>query len=254
MTNEENNIENLIEELELKERRWRRRTVLYTLFPVALLVMIVWYFQSQIKHANNEWELLKNRNDSLSNVILNKENYLNQRERKLQLFQYDFMKELSRGDMSKSEMKRLFDHYATEDSALKVWMNVARKVEDNKIYVHFGDTSKFNLHRPQSKRILPVLVNLQGIRWTTGGDLPERGFDANGLIKYSLSSVGATIKNSFTDPLKLDDGDIVDLKNGYSMFYFKLKDQPVFIGMTESGLFALKPTFGEVEKYRKVEY
>ena len=244
----------LLDELEQREAKWRRRSFLYTFVPVLLAGAFIAFGLIEVNDARNEVEILQKHTDSLRVVDSFYEQHFHVREALLHDFQKGFESQLDHIDFNKEEARKLIQNYVQKDSSFEFETNLYLRVIVNEQKLDLRDTGTLLLHRDQSKKLLFLLSKLQNIPWRDGGTSPIKGFDTKGLVDYALRQVGGKIIGQITDSNEMDDGDIVNLVGGYRMFYFKVNNVPLYIGMTEIGVWSLRPSFAQATSFEKVLY
>jgi hypothetical protein len=249
-----NDAQQLLNEIEDRESRWRRRSVYFSIIPLLLVTAFVAMGVVAVSDSRNDLETLTKRVDSLRAVDSFYSNHFEVRQTLLRRFQAALDNELARPDFDRARMLDLVKSYEREDSTLEREARVYLRVIANKQRVDLRDTSTLRMKRGEGKRLLLMLAKLQGIQWQMGGGSPSTGFDANGLIRYVLQKVGGRVVRTVSDTTVIEDGDIVNLVDGHRMFYFNVDDVPFYVGMTEVGVYALDTSFAEVKSFDIVAY
>ncbi len=248
------NFDSLIEQIEEREYKMRRRSMLYAIIPIIVAMFFIWYGVEKVNDANRDYEMLKGRNDTLKQLLLKFNEYhdLN----KLNAIRDDINNLLRQENIDRVKILDAYNQYYSMDSAYRSLLNVALKINKNRDTLLIPSYENLVLKRQKSKNMLVVLSKLEdlNVKWHKGGSDPYVGLDGGGFVNYVTEKSGAQIAEKFYDPNQLEDGDIVDIEGSYSLFYFLIDGKPVYIGMNEEGVSPIKLDGIKVTQYRKVRF
>lgn len=138
-------------------------------------------------------------------------------------------------------------------------------VDEKRIYSHIYDE-----YSEEASRIFGMIIELRhsNVRWQLGGTSISAGFDSPNFAVFvlkelrihigALNEIDNVTSRKVLDNLKPIDrpsvGDLVIYEGGFVMFYFEnWRDEGFVIGMTPSGISALKYDFGTIVGLRRVK-
>jgi hypothetical protein len=225
--------------LEQDERRARRRTVLYSLVPVGMGVLLVLYTGQKVASATRELAVLRDSTELL-------------RDQSVEL--RDSTVEL-RTQLEDAE-RRLIE---------------ATNLDRFSHPIDFVDLKLLASRYPAASRALEIILTAREREtpWRLGGDDPATGFDSPGFAAWVLDQMSLlpretgeglvpasrALANRLPSVPTPRAGDLAIYPGGYVLFWFTdQRDEPFVIGMTPSGVTALDADFAQLVGYRRVEY
>jgi uncharacterized small protein (DUF1192 family) len=238
-------IEGLVNQVEARERSARRRTLLFTLVPIVLAILLLAYISTRIVEYNRELDKLRAELEAKQAQLAAVEAKLSATERRLSVTQKQLVQ---------------------AERQLKATTNLARYAHP----VDYRDMKDVANTLPSSAAttLFDVLLATENeIPWKLNGRTPSQGFDSPGFAYYMLTD-GLSIGTSLVIPIKPEQsarehlcgklrrvskplpGDLACYLGGYTMFYFKdAKGEPFVVGMTPKGVVALDPDFAGSPDY-----
>jgi hypothetical protein len=250
---DDHTFEELVDQVEARERSARRRALVYTLVPIIVAALLLAYTSSRILQYNQELEKLRTELEAKQRQLALVEARLGAAEKKLAVTE----KQLS------VTQKKL----AQAEQQLKGTTSLAKYAHP----VDYRDMKDVANTLPSgaSSTLFSVLfASEEAMRWQLGGRTPSEGFDSPGFAYYMLTD-GLERGNSLVDPIKPEEsarehlcgklrrvtkplpGDLACYLGGYTMFYFRdSRGDPFVIGMTPKGVVALDPDFAGSPDYR----
>lgn len=289
MEKQEEQWESVVRQAEQMERKARQRAIVFSLIPVILAGLLLWFTGYQIQQGNRQLVVLQ---------ATTREVQAQRDEAKAQLVQTQIDLTATRKTLDDTQQsltaaqKTLGDTQhtlaVTQDELEKAEQNVKilqqqlddlnkrldevseqlRLATDFSKYQFLGDWSEalksLESQFPRQGKILLDIHQLQRTQWKLGGSSPDEGFDSpsfaafvlgqNGLIKDPAYNRDQLRKVLPSRPRPLV-GDVVFYQAGYTMFYFEYSGgSPFVIGMTPLGVLALRPDFAPVISYGAVDY
>jgi len=272
----------LVRQAEQMERKARQRAVVFSLIPVILAGLLLWFTGYQIQQANRQLDETKvttqalqalgdktkaqlaqtqDQLDQTRTVLSTTEKSLIDARQVLSDTQTQLKKaEQDKGDLQK-QLKDLNNSFDEISKQLRLATDFSKyKYPGEWMYATKDIASLY----PRQSNVLFVISRLQNAPWKLGGYSPQEGFDSPSFAAYVLGQYGL-IENPASNRYRLQDvlsfrprpevGDIVFYKSGYTMFYFDDGGgNPFVIGMTPMGVLALKPDFADIVGYGAVDY
>ncbi len=252
----------LLERVERREKAARSRAVLYALLPVALTVALLAYASSSVRNAQRQVDALKTEattfNTQIDTLKKNTENYKTQS----QSLQGD-------AENYKTQVTELQAQLAEAQKALAEAVNLSRAVHP----IDYANAKELASRFPGSESLLQDILDLRQrrIKWKTGGQSPQEGFDSPSFAMYmlrqkhasgielrpgeSLSEASRSLSDKLPPATQPRTGDLVFYPAGYAMFYFaEPREGPFVVGMTPVGITALKSDFAKPVGYRQVQW
>jgi len=252
----------LLERIERQEKFARSRTVLYSLLPVALTVVLLGYTFSSVRNAQKQVDALKTEATTYTTQIdtlkKNAETYKTQS----QSLQGD-------AENSKNQVTELQAQLAEAQKTLSEAVNLSRAVRT----IDYVNAKEFASRFPGSESLLLNILDLRQrrIKWKPGGRSPQEGFDSPSFAMYilrqkrasgielrpgeSLSEASRSLYDKLPPSTQPQTGDLVFYPAGYAMFYFAdPREGPFVLGMTPLGITALKSDFAKPVGYRQVQW
>ncbi len=225
MNQKDTDISSLLVNLDKKERRYRRRSILYILF--IFIIGLIWLLWTgfQVNQLRTESADLKIESEDLKNKIQEMQSQIQFLENSLH--EADNFKQ-SQVNISDTELKRM--------------------------YSDLNDRNIVNLYM-QIKEL-----QYRNIKFALNGSTPDEGFNSPSMVSYILKQNGI-IDNIVLNSGKLTGflpaasgdlkpGDIIVYEAGYSMFFFSYKDRDnngeskeFCVGMTPFGILELNVDF-----------
>lgn len=220
-------LEELIKIVEEREKRTRMRSFLYSLLPILVAGVSVFF---AIKHVAS-----------------------------LEKRASDLTVKVSGYEQQVSQLQKRVDTLNGQARNLNAQLRDLRSVTDYSNYkVDFNilDVMKSRRISDSARKLLISITRNQNVKFKINGTLPNEGFDSPGFAAYILkqnkllnvdpsATVDLLMKKLPVSDTSSQNGDIVFYKSGYAMFYFRdLQGQGDFvIGMTPLGVLSLKPNF-----------
>jgi len=228
------NVEELIKQIELKEKRARKLSLVFTLIPIITAVILIYFTSSKVINAQNE---------------------LNSIENELETVEVELIKTKESNDLLQIKIDQIEDFM---DQIVKFdW-------SDEKIFFSLTRNRKV-----QNLFLTILRMKEREIPWDIGGYDPSTGFDSpsfatfvlvhGDIISPSLKSQRYNLQNNLKaiaeDELKT--GDLIIYKTGYTMFYMEFRDKEykrrkVILGMTPAGIRVLEMDFSDVAGYYQI--
>ncbi len=252
----------LLERIERREKSARSRAVLFSLLPVTLTVVLIGSMASSVRNAQKEVDALKTEATTYTTQIdtlkKNADSYKNQSQ-SLQ------------GDTEnyKNQVTELQAQLADTQKALSEAVNLSRAVRP----IDAANAKELASRFPGSESLLLDILDLRQrrIKWKTGGQSTQEGFDSPSFAMYmlrqkhapgielhpgeSLSEASHTLYEKLPPTTQPKTGDLAFYPGGYAMFYFtEPREGPFVLGMTPFGVAALKSDFAKPVGYRQVQW
>jgi uncharacterized protein YoxC len=252
----------LLERMARQEKSARTRGVLFTLLPVAITVALLDYSQSSVRNAQKQVDVLKAEAATFTTQIealkTNTESYKSQSQ-SLQ------------GDTEnyKNQVAELQSQLTDTQKALSEAVSLSRSVRP----IDYANAKEFAGRFPGNESLLQDLLDLRQrrIKWKSGGQSPQEGFDSAGFAMYilkqkrasgvelrpgeSLSDASHSLYEKLPPTTQPKTGDLAFYSAGYAMFYFAdPREGPFVLGMTPVGITALKADFAKPIGYRQVQW
>lgn len=252
----------MLERIERREQAARRRTVLYSLAPVALTVVLLGYTASSVRTAKQQVDGLKNESTTYTTQIDTLKKGAESYKTQSQSLQTDL-------ENYKNQVADLQSQLAETQKALSEAANLSRVVRP----IDYGNAKELANRFPGSESLLLGLLELRQrrIKWKVGGQSLQEGFDSPSFAMYTLRQKRITgseprpgetqadasrdLYNRLPPTNQPRTGDLVFYPAGYAMFYFDdRQDGPFVVGMTPFGVAALKSDFAKPIGYRQVQW
>lgn len=263
-------LDQLLTDVDHRERRSRRFAAIYSLVPVVLAVAFLWYTSQRVFRLNDEMVILETQKTSLKldmTVFEDEIARLDQlatdlsgRNDAMVLALDESMRELEVAKSSAEEFRSLASQRKEELGQLQ------QTVKELQFQIHeAASLSKF-IHRidftdlkgmqfrgsPWAGDIFLRIQEMdqRGIGWSSRQQSPETGFNSPRFANFVLQDLGVDVDfggmEEVNDPQQ---GDILIYPSGYYMFYFiDLDREPFVFGMTPFGIASLKVDFAEVRR------
>jgi hypothetical protein len=252
----------LLERIERREKSARSRTVLYSLLPVALTVLLLDYAASSVRSAQKQVDALKTEattfNTQIDTLKKNTESYKSQS----QSLQGD-------AESYKTQVTELQAQLAEAQKSLSEAVSLSRGVRT----IDYANAKELASRFPGSESLLMDLLDLRQrrVKWKSGGQSPQEGFDSPSFAMYmlkqkrasgiemrpgeSLSEASHSLYDKLPPTTQPRTGDLVFYPAGYAMFYFAdPREGPFVLGMTPVGITALKSDFAKPVGYRQIQW
>lgn len=252
----------LLERIERREKFARSRTVLFALLPVTLTVVLLGYTSSSVRNAQKQVDALKTEASTFTTQIDTLKNNADSYKTQSQSLQGD-------ADNYKNQVSDLQAQLADAQKALSEAVNLSRAVRP----IDYANAKELASRFPGSESLLLDILNLRQrrIKWKTGGQSLQEGFDSPSFAMYmlkqkrasgielspgeSLSDASRSLYDKLQPITQPRTGDLVFYPSGYAMFYFAdPREGPFVLGMTPFGITALKSDFAKPVGYRQVEW
>ena len=252
----------LLERIERREQSVRLRTVLYSLLPVALTVVLLGYTATSVRTAQQQVDGLKNESSTYTTQIDTFKKGAETSQAQTQSLQADV-------ENYKNQVTQLQTQLTETQKALSEAVNLSRAVRN----IDNVNAKELASRFPGSESLLLQLLDLRQRRtkWKTGGQSVQEGFDSASFAMYilrqkrvsgieprqgeSLSDASRDLHNRLPTTKQPRTGDLVFYPAGYAMFYFEDRGEGAFVlGMTPFGITALKSDFSRPLGYRQVQW
>jgi hypothetical protein len=252
----------MLERIERREQAARRRTVLYSLAPVALTVVLLGYTASSVRTAKQQVDGLKNEASTYTTRIDTSKKDAESSKAQAQSLQAEL-------ENYKNQVTELQTQLAETQKALSEAANLSRAVRP----IDYANAKDLASRFPGNESLLQGLLDLRQrrIKWKVGGQSLQEGFDSPSFAMYTLRQKRVTgseprpgespadaskdLYNRLPPTTQPRTGDLVFYPSGYAMFYFEdRQDGPFVVGMTPFGVAALKSDFAKPIGYRQVQW
>jgi hypothetical protein len=235
MKEREEELQSFMQEVEHRGRKARKKAAFYSLVPIVLAGLLLWFISYRIIRAQKE---LATVNQELKTARGEVERYA-------------------------SESAKLRQNLEETEERLRQSTNFVRRV----FQIDWTDAKVIGSRYPRQSELLFRILEMRdrGIRWKLGGTSPEEGFDSPGFAAFVLQqfhlldipfSERYRIRELMRSTSEPEVGDLIFYDTGYTMFYFKdERGHPFCVGMTPVGIVALEIEFGpRLLGYGKVNY
>ena len=252
----------LLQRIERREQSTRLRSVLFSLLPVLLTVVLLGYTASSVKTAQQQIDALKAEASTYTSRMdtLKKDAETSK-----------FQSQSLQGDAEsyKNQITELQAQLADTQKTLSEAVNLSRALYP----IDYGNAKELASRFPGSENVLEEIFQSRQrrIKWKPGGQTPQEGFDSFGFAMYvlkqrhasgielksgeSLSDAGHTLYDRLPPTTQPKTGDLAFYPAGYAMFYFADPHEgPFVLGMTPLGISAFKPDFVKPLGYRQVQW
>jgi hypothetical protein len=252
----------LLERIERREKSARSRGVLFSLLPVGLTVALIGYTASSVQNAQKQVDALKAEASTYTTQIdalkKNAETYKNQS----QSLQGD-------SENYKNQVTELQAQLAETQKTLSEAVSLSRALRP----IDYANAKELASRFPGSESLLLDILDLRQRRfkWKLGGQSPQEGFDSPSFAMYilrqkrasgielrpgeSLSEASRNLYDKLPPTTQPRTGDLAFYPAGYTMFYFAdAREGPFVLGMTPFGITALKSDFAKPVGYRQVQW
>jgi hypothetical protein len=252
----------LLERIERREKSERSRAVLYSLLPVALTVVLLGYTASSVRTAQKQVDALKTEASTYTTQIDTLKKNADTYKTQSQSMQGD-------AENYKTQVTDLQAQLSEAQKALSEAVNLSRAVRP----IDSVNAKELASRFPGSESLLLSILELRQrrIKWKTGGQSPQEGFDSPSFAMYilrqkrasgieprpgeSLSEASRSLYDRLPTINQPRTGDLVFYPAGYAMFYFADPGEGSFVlGMTPFGITALKSDFAKPVGYRQVQW
>jgi hypothetical protein len=252
----------LLERIERREKSARSRAVLYSLLPVVLTVVLLGYTASSIRKAQEQIDALKTEASTYTTQIDTLKKNADTYKGQSQSLQGD-------ADNYKNQVADLQAQLAEAQKTISEAVNLSRAVRS----LDYANGKELASRFPGSESLLLEMLDLRQrrIKWKSGGQSPQEGFDSPTFAMYmlkqkrasgielqpgqSLSDASRSLYDKLTPATQPKTGDLVFYPGGYEMFYFAdAREGPFVLGMTPFGVAALKSDFAKPVGYRQVQW
>jgi hypothetical protein len=252
----------LLERIERREQSARRRTVLYSLLPVSLTVVLFGYTASSVRSAEKQVDGLKNEATTYTTQIDTSKKVAETSKAQAQSLQVDV-------ENYKNQVTELQAQLAETQKALSETVTLSRGLRT----IDYANAKDLASRFPGSESLLLELLELRQRRtkWKVGGQSFQEGFDSPSFAMHmlrqkrasgseprpgeSVSDASRDLYNRLPPTTQPRTGDLVFYPAGYAMFYFDDREEGSFVlGMTPFGITALKSNFAKPVGYRQVQW
>jgi uncharacterized protein YoxC len=257
-----NELSDMLERIERREKSARSRGILYSLLPVALTVVLLGYTASTVRNAQKQVDALKTEATTFTTQIdtlkKNTESYKTQS----QSLQGD-------AENFKNQVTDLQAQLTDAQKTLSEAVNLSRAVRT----IDYANAKELASRFPGSESLVMDILDLRQrrLKWKVGGQTPQEGFDSPSFAMYmlrqkhasgielrpgeSLTEASHSLYDKLPPTTQPRTGDLVFYPAGYAMFYFAdPREGPFVLGMTPLGITALKSDFAKPVGYRQVQW
>jgi hypothetical protein len=252
----------LLQRIERRAQSTRIRSVLYSLLPVSLTVVLLGYTASSVRNAQEQIDALKAEASTYTTRLDTLKKDAETSKSQSQSLQGDT-------ENYKSQITELQGQVAETQKTLSEAVNLSRALRP----MDYGNAKELASRFPGSENVLEEILQLRQrrIKWKPGGQSPQEGFDSPGLAMYvlrqrhatgidlkpgeSLADASHTLYDRLPPTTQPRTGDLVFYPAGYTMFYFvDPREGPFVLGMTPLGIAAFKSDFAKPVGYRQVQW
>jgi len=285
MSNEENELQSVLERVSQREASARNRSLLYTLIPILVGLAMIWVTTQsviaktqELNAANSQLTETQQQREGLEGQVENLKTDLNLTSQKLESLNTQIGQLQQESQSLRDEVERnkaeVVGLQAERDNLVEQVELLSLQVEEsgvlrNKFFE--GDIlvilKDMSGDYPSQTEMLQEILNYQREKssWLAGGFGPDQ-FDSPGFAAYLLTQKGLVNGNPEDIHYKLlntlppidtpENGDIVFYKGGYTMFYFQdpYTQETFVIGMTTFGIVAMKYDFAPIIGIGDVKY
>jgi len=266
----------LVRQAEQTERKARQRAVVFSLIPVILAGLLLWFTGHQIQQASRQLaeiqattQAMQAQRDEVKTQLAQTQTDLTTTRKTLGNTQQTLTDTQARLTTAEQDVKRLQTQLDDLNKSLDEVSKQLRLATDFSKYQFPGDwvdaIKLIESYYPRQGKILFDIYDLREAHWKLHGFSPEEGFDSPSFAAYVLGNKNHLIKDPASNRYQLQDvlprrsqpelGDVVFYQTGYTMFYFDNgRGNPFVIGMTPLGVLALKPDFATVISYGAIDY
>ena len=279
MTLSEEKLQLLVKSAEERESIARRRAALYSLIPIVLAVLLLWFTGWQIRQANQELAIIENELEGVLQEQAATKMQLEQTQQELEMANSQLEQTQQALEMANSQLDQTQQELEKTKSQLEQEQQELDELEDSleettkylqeartfqQYAYQIDETSlkqlSMELPYPMSDLLLDILgMQYRGIGWKLGGFSPDEGFDSPSFAAYMLDTyffLPGVLDNRYSLKAVLPPGNqprvgsLVFYELGYTMFYFEDTDNtPFVIGMTPLGIIALRENFAPILGY-----
>src|SRR5262245_41315447 len=252
----------LLERIARREKSARIRGILYPLLPVALTVVLLGYAQSSVRNAQKQVDALKAATTTYTTQIDTLKKNTDSYKSQSKSLQADT-------ENCQNQVTELQAQLAETQKALSEAVSLSRSLRP----IDYANAKELASRFPGSESLLQDLLDLRQrrIKWKSGGQSTQDGFDSPGFAMYilkqkrasgievrsgeSLSEASHSLYEKLQPTTQPKTGDLVFYSAGYAMFYFAdPREGPFVLGMTPVGIAALKSDFAKPVGYRQVQW
>jgi len=252
----------LLERIERQEKFARSRTLLYSLLPVTLTVVLLGYTASSVRTAQKQVDALKTEATTFTTQI-------DTLKKNTETYKTESQSAQGNAENYKTQVTELQAQLAEAQKSLSEAVNLSRAVRP----IDYANAKELASRFPGSESLLMDILDLRQrrIKWKVGGQTPQEGLDSPSFAMYilkqkrasrielrpdeSLSEASRNLYEKLTPTTQPRTGDLVFYSAGYAMFYFAdPREGPFVLGMTPFGITALKSDFAKPVGYRQVQW
>lgn len=229
MTYSDEQIRSLVQRADQRERAARRRAILYSLIPIALAALLLWFTSWLVQRTTRELDVVNEQLDTSQQELTTVNTQLTQANAQVsgarqeltaaegQLAQADA--EITTLETEKAALQEQASTYQEEaeklrkeadklqgqvddlkkqvdqlNQSLESVTEQLKLATDFKRYAYTGDWTLAVKHIASNyldqSTILLDLYDMQNVPWKLGGESPEEGFDSPGFAAYVLDTHG----------------------------------------------------------------
>ncbi len=247
----------MLRRLAQKEKLARHRAFAFTLLPIIVAGLLLWYTERSIAAARAELQdAIRKLDDAHQEAERLKKEAANY-QIEINKLQEQLKQVLQKSGQSIEQSQQQMNSLDEQFSALKQKASETVNLEK---YFHEIDVIDMAKAGPNSDLLVAVAHSRKTVHYRWGGISPEAGLDSTPFVAYILQKTrgiavnpdGSKLMSMLERTGQPSDGDIV-FYSDYTMFYFHDKEgKPYCVGMTPLGIVALDPAFGgEVRGYAK---
>lgn len=229
-----------VQQIEARQQRARRQAWFAVLLPAAVGVAFLGYSALQLQSASREVDALRVEARQYAEQVSGLKHEVDARTRTIESLQ---------------------DQIGALEEKMRETTQLSRYLHP----IDFVDQKAIYSLNPRTAPVLGTVLELRerGVSWRLGGTRPEQGFDSPSFAAFVLERHGALpgtageaggellprsrrLYESLPRVSEPQPGDLVFYPSGYALFWFvDQQRQPFVIGMTPSGVVALKPDFAQ---------
>lgn len=260
----EQTLETILERTERRESQRRRRAILYTLIPIMMALILLVYSSTRIQKETNQVMALQREAAQYEQQIQGLKKI--ETKYKTRVDELSTLSAQHAAQAKELETRILFLKKELDLSEQR--LKSAVKLSQYTHPIDFTDLKTIFSRYPRQSKALELILRLRqrNVGWHLGGQTPDIGFDSPSFAMYVLNklelpigrlrsgeSILSASRQLFHRLQRVSSpnvGDLVFYPAGYVLFYFRDENnKPFVIGMTPTGITALKPNFSRPVGY-----
>lgn len=233
------NFDRLLARIEAREATARRRTVLLSVIPIVIGVVVLGGMALGVRTLAQRTTQLKAEAES---------------------YRQETVQRRQEAESARAQAVELQRRVNTLEEQLRQTTDMTRFRHP----IDLTDLKMIASLHPPAARALEIIFSLreQNVRWRLGGRSPSEGFDSPSFAAYviqrarpgllgplaatDLVTASRALMNALPSTSTPRPGDLVFYPSGYALFRFNdRQNRPFVIGMTPQGILALDPGFSQ---------